>query len=172
MQELLSAVQAAIGEWPTADLVRDIVWVKALAESVHIMGMGFVLFSVGAINIRLTGLSGGSGATADTVRRFSPWIWGALLIVLLSGLFLLTGAGSRRGLPSPVMQLKILLLSASILSTCVLLFTVKSDPDFWERDAVRRVGAKVIAPICFGLWAATVCAGRWLAYPYVLFPDF
>ena len=170
MQEMLAAWQAAIGHWPIAAGVRDAVWVKALLESAHIAAMGLVLFAVGMITLRLSGLAK-AGSITEMVRRFSPWVWGALAVVFVTGLILLTGAGARRGLPTPMFQLKMVLMVISILITAALQLTLQSDASFWELSPARRIGAKLIAPLCLFMWMFTVCTGRWLAYGYVIFPN-
>ena len=170
MQAMLAAWQAAMGQWPIGLAVRNVVWVKALLESAHIAAMGLVLFAVGMINLRLSGLAK-AGSITEMVRRFSPWVWGALAVVFVTGLILLTGAGARRGLPTPMFQLKMVLMVISILITAALQLTLQSDASFWELSPARRIGAKLIAPLCLFMWMFTVCTGRWLAYGYVIFPN-
>lgn len=63
------------------------------------------------------------------------------------------------------------LMVISILVTAALQLTLQADASFWELSPARRASAKLIAPVCLLLWMFTVCAGRWLAYGYVLFPD-
>ena len=171
MQQMLAAWQAGMGLWPIAAAVRDVVWVKALLESAHIMAMGLVLFAVGMITLRLAGLARRAGPAADVARRYAPWIWSALVVVLVTGLILLTGAGARRGLPTPMFQLKMALMALSILVTAALQLSLQADVGFWERSPGRRVGAGLVALLCLSLWVFTVCAGRWLAYSYILFPN-
>ena len=170
MQAMLAAWQAAMGQWPIGLAVRNVVWVKALLESAHIAAMGLVLFAVGMITLRLSGLAK-AGSITEMVRRFSPWVWGALAVVFVTGLILLTGAGARRGLPTPMFQLKMVLMVISILITAALQLTLQSDASFWELSPARRIGAKLIAPLCLFMWMFTVCTGRWLAYGYVIFPN-
>jgi hypothetical protein len=171
MQDILAGWQAAIGQSHIGYAVANIVWVKALLESAHILAMGLVLFSVGMIAARLAGLAGRSEPLAERISRFTPWVWGALIVVFVTGFLLLTGAGPRRGLNTPMFQLKMVLMLASIALTALLQITVRSDQDFWDLSPSRRIAARVMAPACLLLWMATVCAGRWLAYAYVLFPD-
>ena len=168
MHNMLAAWQTAMGHWPIGLAVRNTVWVKALLESTHIAAMGMVLFAVGMICLRLSGLTK-SGPLIEMMRRFSPWVWGALVIVFITGLILLTGANDRRGLPTPMFQLKMALMVLSILVTAALQLTLQSNAAFWELNPARRISAKLIAPLCLFLWMFTVCAGRWLAYGYVIF---
>ena len=170
MQNMLVAWQTAMGQWPLGMAVRGVVWVKALLESAHIAAMGLVLFAVGMICLRLAGLAK-EGSLTEMVRRFSPWVWGALVIVFITGLILLTGANDRRGLPTPMFQLKMVLMVLSILVTAALQLTLQSNASFWELSPARRISAKLIAPLCLFLWMFTVCAGRLLAYGYVIFPN-
>ncbi len=171
MQGLLAGWQMAFNASPLGTAVAGIVWLKALLESFHILAMGLVLFSVGMISLRLAGLAGRANSPIEMVRRFAPWIWAALAVVFLTGLMLLMGANPRRGLPSPMFQLKMVLMLSSIGLTAIMQLTLQSDQGFWEMNPLRRALSKVIAPACFLLWMFTVCAGRWLAYGYVLFPD-
>jgi hypothetical protein len=171
MQETLAVWQAALGGSHIGGAVAGVVWVKALLEAPHILAMGLVLFSVGMICLRLAGLAARSGSLIEMERRFAPWVWGALIVVFVTGFMLLTGAGARRGLTTPMFQLKMALMLASIAVTALLQFTLRSDHAFWELSPARRIAARMIAPACLLLWMATVCAGRWLAYSYVLFPD-
>ena len=171
MQNTLVAWQTAMGHWPIAAAVRETVWVKALLESAHIMAMGLVLFAVGMITLRLAGLAGPVGI-AD--RDDAP--------VRPLGL----GRPDRRvhHRPGPAhrgrkparhadadVQLKMVLMFISILTTAALQLTLQSNAAFWEMTAVRRAAARLIAPVCLLLWMATVCTGRWLAYASVLFPN-
>ena len=171
MQATLAAWQAAFSSSPFTEAVAGVVWVKAMLESVHILAMGLLLFSIGMISVRLAGLGGRSNSPAEMVRRFSPWVWSALVVVFVTGLFLLTGAGGRRGLTTPMFQLKMVLMLCAIAATALMQVTLQSHRDFWDMNPLRRALAKVLAPACFLLWMFTVCAGRWLAYGYVLFPD-
>ena len=70
-----------------------------------------------------------------------------------------------------MVQLKMVLMVISILITAALQLTLQSDASFWELSPARRIGAKLIAPLCLFMWMFTVCTGRWLAYGYVIFPN-
>jgi hypothetical protein len=131
--------------------------------------MGLVLFSVGMISIRLMGLAGRSESATALSRRFGPWLWAGMAMVLITGLVLLTGAG-QRGLANPMFAVKMALMFAAILLTAALQASLAADTAYWELTPGRRALAKLLAPLCFLLWLATVCAGRWLAYWTTFFP--
>ncbi len=164
-----SSIQAWLGQAPMASWVRDSVATKALLESAHILGNAVILVSVGMVAMRLMGLAGRGQSVAGMVKRFSPWIWSGLAVVAATGIVLLTGAG-RRGLDNPMFQVKLATMAAAIVITVALQVTLSSDAAFWELNPGRRAAAKLIAPVCFLLWLATVFAGRWLAYSTTFFP--
>jgi hypothetical protein len=166
---MLHDVQAWLGATPLAPYVRDVVSVKALLESLHILSNAVILFSIGMIAMRLMGLAGRSQSAAGMVKRFAPWVWSALVVTAVTGLVLLTGAG-RRGLENPMFGVKLATMAAAILATAALQLTLSANASFWELNPARRAGARVIAPLCFLLWVATVLAGRWLAYSSAFFP--
>ena len=167
---MLHAIQAWLGETFLAGYVRDVVSVKALLESLHILSNAVILFSIGMITLRLAGLAGRGTPAAGMVQRFAPWVWGALVVTVITGVVLLTGAG-RRGLENPMFAVKLATMVTAILATAALQLTLSSNAAFWELSAGRRAGAKVIAPLCFLAWLATVLAGRWLAYSSTFLPS-
>ncbi len=171
MQDLLAAWQTALGHWPIGHDVSGIVWVKVVLELLHIIAMGFVLFAVGVITLRFAGISGQYEPVGQTVHRFMPMIWAGLAVVLITGFILLTGAGFGRGMTTPMFQLKMIAMIIAIVATAALQLSAGGGRSFWEMSPGRRMAIKVIAPVCLLLWMFTVCAGRWLAYGYILFPN-
>jgi uncharacterized membrane protein len=156
----LAAWQTQIGGWPMGEAVSGVVWIKALLESVHILAMGLVMFVV-AVTASRSGV--------ETVRRFAPWVWGGLAVVVVTGLVLLTGAGSGRGMATPMFQLKMALLLAAVAATALIQVLLETAPAWRTASPRHRIAAKAIAYAGLLLWMATACAGRWLAYGYILF---
>lgn len=166
---MLHDIQAWLGGTALAGAVRDSVAFKALLESVHILGNAVILFSIGLVSMRLMGLAGRSQPVAGMVRRFAPWVWWSLLVVAVTGLVLLTGAG-RRGLDNPMFAIKLWTMLGSIVLTGLLQLMLSASASFWELSPGRQTAARLAAPLCFLLWLATVFAGRWLAYSSTFFP--
>lgn len=162
------AIQTWLGTTPPAGWVRDSVAAKALLESAHILGNAVILVSIGMLALRLMGLAGRGQSVAGMMQRFSPWIWSGVVVVFATGVVLLTGAG-RRGLDNPMFQVKLVTMLAAIGITIALQVTLAADTAFWELNPARRAAARLIAPLCFLFWLATVFAGRWLAYSSTFF---
>jgi hypothetical protein len=166
---MLHDIQAWLGQTPLAPYVRDVVSVKALLESVHILANAVILFSAGMISLRLMGFAAHGQSISGMVRRFAPWVWSALIVVAVTGVALLTGAG-RRGLENPMFAVKLATMAAAIATTALLQLTLESNAAFWEMSRGRQSAARIVAPLCFLFWLATVFAGRWLAYSSTFFP--
>ena len=165
---MLHDIQGWLGTLAIAEWVRDSVAGKALLESAHILGNAVILFAMGMTALRLMGLSGRSQPVVSLVRHFAPFVWGGLAIVAATGLVLLTGAG-RRGLDNPMFAVKLATMAGAIATTAAIQLSLSANAAFWELTPGRRAAAKVLAPVCFLLWLATVFAGRWLAYSSTFF---
>src|SRR5262245_9810978 len=70
-------------------------WIIPLVQTIHILAIAVVLSSVGMIDLKILGLAGGNQTMTETARRFTPWIWTGLAVLLLSGLILIVGEPVR-----------------------------------------------------------------------------
>lgn len=165
--QLLHALQRALEATPLAAPVRDLVWVKACLESVHILADGLIIASVALVCGRLLGRGPFDQPLADWGRRSGPWVWGGLCVAVATGVVLLSGAG-RRGLDNPMFTVKLLAMAAAALATAGLqIGLVRAQP-----GGASEVALKLAAPVCLLLWFATAFAGRLLAYAGSFFPGF
>jgi hypothetical protein len=163
---LLHALQRALEATPLAAPVRDLVWVKAVLESAHILADALIIASLALVCGRLLGKGPFDQSLADWARRSGPWVWGGLAVAVVTGLVLLSGAG-RRGLDNPMFTVKLAAMAAAALCTAGLQAgLMRAQPG--GRSAVLAVAA----PLCLMLWFATAFAGRLLAYAGAFFPRY
>ena len=66
-------------------------WVIPTVQSIHILGVCVVLSSVGMIVLRLLGWAGTRNSVPDIAGRYVPWLWGALIVLALTGSLLVFG---------------------------------------------------------------------------------
>ena len=92
-----------------------------------------------------------------------PWIWGSLIVLLLTGI-VQTVAEPGRQLLNAAFRAKMVLLAVSVAITFVYERTTKADPDFWDRSPGRRRSAYVLASLSLLLWLGIASAGRLIAY--------
>jgi hypothetical protein len=148
---------------PISMLFQSVEWIIPMVQSVHILAIAIVMSSVIMVDLRLMGLMGHSQSISGLARRFIPWVWVSLVVLLLSGLILIT-AEPRRDLLNPIFQLKMALLVVAIIVTAVFQETVRRNMEFWDLSPSRRAGAWVTAVVSLLVWTAIVGCGRWIAY--------
>jgi hypothetical protein len=112
------------------------------------------------INLRLLSLVGRDQPLALVSGRFSPVIWWALPVLLVSGAILITGEPAR-ALKNVIFQLKMLMVISAILVAFFFTAPLKKNPRHWDGRAGMGV---LVAVISTALWVSIIFAGRWIAY--------
>lgn len=152
-----------LSETPISLTFQTVEWVIPAVQSVHILAIAIVMSSVIMVDLRLMGLMGHSQSISGMTRRFIPWVWWSLVVLLLSGTILIV-AEPRRDLLNPVFQAKICLILVAILVTAVFQEIVRRNMEFWDLSPSRRAGALATAVVSLLVWTAIVGCGRWIAY--------
>jgi hypothetical protein len=138
-------------------------WIIPATQTVHIVAVAAVVTSALMIDLRLFGIRWQDQAVAAVTRRFVPFIWWALPVLLATGTVLII-AEPARALQNPVFLLKMALLLGAIGITLACQMPLRRDARFWEVSQGRRRAAQAIAAISLPFWVGIVFAGRWIAY--------
>jgi hypothetical protein len=143
--------------------IQSVGWIIPAVQTVHILAVAAVATAALMVDLRLLGVRGQEQSLAGIAKRFLPFIWWPLPILLATGAVLII-AEPARALENPVFVLKmgLLLVAAGITLACQI--PLQRDPAFWEVSAGRRRAAQLIAGASIPLWVAIICAGRWIAY--------
>jgi uncharacterized membrane protein len=145
---------------PISNTFQTVVWVIPMVQSVHILAIAAVMSSVLLVDLRLLGLVGRSQPLAAVGRRYLPWIWWSLAVLLASGAILIT-AEPRRDLLNAVFQAKMALLVLAMSVTAVVQ-KIAHEPG--ELSPRLRQAAFAAAVVSLLAWTAIVACGRWIAY--------
>jgi hypothetical protein len=148
---------------PVSQTIQTVGWIIPAVQTVHILAVAAVVTSALMINLRLLGVRGRDQSVAGVARRFLPFIWWPLPLLLATGAVLIV-AEPARSLQNPVFILKMVLLLAAAGVTLACQLPMRGDRAFWELSAGRKRAAKLIACASIPLWVAVICAGRWIAY--------
>src|SRR5262245_57695662 len=109
----------ALAQWLEATSlsleIQKAEWLIPLLQTIHILAIAMVLSSVGMIELRILGRAK-SPTMVQTAGRFVPWIWGGLVLLLLTGALPIIGE-PRRALPNPAFQIKMALVVLAIAAT-------------------------------------------------------
>jgi uncharacterized membrane protein len=158
---------ARFSDWlsltPVSMFLQTVEWIIPMVQSVHILAVAIVMSSVIMVDLRLLGLTGRGQTLSSLSRRFLPWVWWALLALLITGVVLIT-AEPRRDLLNPVFQAKMALLAAAMIVTVAFQTVVRRNMAAWDAAPERRPGAWILASSSLLLWTAIVGCGRWIAY--------
>ena len=135
-------------------------------QSIHIIAIGVVLTSVLMIDLRILGRAGRDQTLRETTDRFGPWLSGALLVLLITGVSMVVGEPVR-ALLSFSFWLKMFFVAVGTLIAAVFQITLKSHEHHWEHTLVNRRTVKSLAILTLLIWVSVVVLGRLIAYDYV-----
>jgi hypothetical protein len=146
--------------------IQTHLWVIPAVQSIHIAAIGIVMSSVFMVDLRLLGWAGTDQTLAETTRRFAPWLWGALGVLLATGVLMVVGEPVRE-LLSLSFWLKMSLIVVGAGLAAVFQLTLKrhaadQEPSFADRRATRW-----LATVTLLVWCGIVVLGRLIAYDYV-----
>jgi len=140
--------------------IQTVMWVIPAVQTIHILCVAIVMSCMAMMDLRLIGLAGTRRPVSAAVSRFVPWVWGALPVLLTTGVILIVGEPSRE-LLNPYFRFKMLFLAVVVVITFFVQRLNKRDATFWE---TRRILAALTGVASLLLWVGIVSAGRWIAY--------
>jgi hypothetical protein len=139
--------------------LRESLYAFPLVVVLHTLGMGVLAGGGAMIDLRLLGLA--RGVPIAPLRRFLPLLWAALAVNTASGLLLLA-AYPTKALTNPVFYLKLALLAGAVWT----LFALRADALSPSAPEIASARSRRLAALSLVLWAATITAGRLLAYTH------
>ena len=163
MKSALGTFAEWLSDTSLSQFIQNTFWAIPSVQCIHILSIAAVMSSAIMLMLRVLGLVMRDQPTAEVARRFLPWIWYPLIMLLVSGAILIVGEPGR-SLTNSIFQLKMLLLLAAMACTLTLQRPLRTNAMFWESTTGARAGGKLIAMVSLGLWSGIVFAGRWIAY--------
>ena len=132
-------------------------------QTLHILGIA-VLFSCSLLMaLRVLGVSGRDQNLEAAYRRYRPWIWSSLLVIVFSGVILVI-AEPVRNLTNPVFWTKMALLAVGALGTLSLQSGIRQRMASWEVSPAGHITLRSGATALVVLWMLVIAGGRWIAY--------
>ena len=138
-------------------------WAIPVIQTLHILAIAAAFGSVVMINLRIVGLTGKRNTITQTARRYLPWIWWGLLVLVVTGIGMVIGEPVRE-LINPIFWIKMALIVALILFSLWFQATVRRNMAQWELTHDGRVAIRVGAIGIIALWCLVMVCGRWIAY--------
>ena len=142
--------------------LRDSPALYAAVETAHTLGFIVLVGAVFFFDLRILGVA--RKLPARTLGRLLlPWSWGALVVILPSGLALFA-VNAEALLASRTFQLKMALLLAAGMNATAFLTGPYASVKQWDTDVAAPWSARACAIASLLLWSAIIACGRWLAY--------
>jgi hypothetical protein len=141
-------------------------WMIPTIQSIHIVGIATAVGSAFMIAMRVIGGLGVDQSLLDTVRRYGPWLTGALWVLLGTG-SLLVLAEPPREFDAISFWLKMALVALMAVIAFVFQRSVRGRDQQWETAVLSRASVKWAALATFLIWAAIIFLGRFIAYDTV-----
>jgi len=138
-------------------------WVVPLVQTLHILSIAVVVTSLAMMDFRLLRLTKSGPTLPEMSRSFMPWTWGALVVLLATGI-LLTITEPSRELLNLVFRLKMALVLLLVLLTLAFQQALRKDPEYWSASPQRRRIGGLIGVVSLMLCISIVTAGRMIAY--------
>lgn len=147
---------------PISTEIRTVTWVIPTTQSIHILAIAVVVGAAVVTDLRLAGVLATDETPRTVVKRYLPWMWSALAVLLTTGLIMTVGEPNRV-LNNWVFWTKMTLVLAAF--TLTLLFRMPIlHPEFRLEHAVWAKLAKPMAWTSLLVWVAVIFCGRWIAY--------
>jgi hypothetical protein len=138
-------------------------WFVPTVQTVHILGIAVVVTTLALLNVRLLRAAAVTPPLQELAQRFLPWTWGALVVLLLTGILLIITEPSRELISTPF-RIKMVLVLVLAGLTALVQKTVSQDAQYWYASTIRRGAASLIGVANLVLCVFIVAAGRLIAY--------
>lgn len=137
-------------------------WAVPTLQSIHILSIGIILASLAMLDLRLAGFIGREQSMRELTVRFYPWIWGALGVLIVTGILQIMAEPARE-LLNWIFWTKMGLIVAAVLFTAPVRLLLE-DCRYRDLAASKRLLVRSCALISLLLWVMVVTCGRWIAY--------
>jgi len=132
-------------------------------QTIHILAIAAVVTMLAMLNFRLLRLTRSGPSLYSLAGGYVPWVWRALVILLVTGI-LLTITEPTRELMNDSFRLKMIMVLVLVVLTLVFRSALRTDPDYWTASPTRRLLGGAIALVSLMLCVSIVAAGRLIAY--------
>ena len=146
--------------------IQTHLWVIPTIQSIHIVCIGMVLAAVFMNDLRIFGWAARDQTLSQTTRRFAPWLWSSLGVLLVTGILMVVGEPERE-LMSLSFWLKMSLIVVGIAIATLFQLSLRRNGREGGEALVKRATTRSLAVITFLVWCSIIILGRLIAYDHV-----
>ncbi|MFZ1990976.1 MAG: DUF6644 family protein [Alphaproteobacteria bacterium] len=153
-----------LAQTQASQTIKEISWIIPTVQTIHILAIAAVVGSMVLLDLRVLGIAARAQSLSSVSERLLPWVWRALIVLLLTGIVMVTGEPGR-SLVNSIFQIKM----ALVIVAAVLTFFLQRSLRARGAAEAAPADAKAIAALSLVTWVLIVFAGRWIAYGDTLF---
>ena len=141
-------------------IIRDSLWQFAAIEAVHLLALAVIGGAVLIVDFRLLGWTLRRQPVKQIARDAEPWLAGSLIMMLLTGYFLMASLAASKYYVNLAFQLKMVFLLLAIVFT----YTVRRSLIYKDDSQINPVIAKLVAIVSVLLWSGVGIMGRGIGF--------
>jgi hypothetical protein len=145
-----------------AGAMRHSLWLYPIVEIVHIVGLALLVGSVALFDLRLLGFSR-TVSVRSLERHLLPWAWTALLLIVPSGIAMLS-AHATDFAGNTAFRTKLVLLAFAGLNAFAFHRGAYRSVSHWDQHVPTPAFAKASALLSLAIWTGVITCGRLIAY--------
>jgi hypothetical protein len=143
-------------------------WLIPISQSIHIISVSVIFTAAILISTRVLRGANGGRTVSQLAQTLTPWMWGALGMLLLTGT-IQTITEPVRQFVTPVFWAKMIMIVVVMAMTTVFTATVRIHAPSWDLAASRPGAARLFAISSIVLWVAIIVCGRFIGWTWSLY---
>ena len=159
----LTGISLGLQKTWMSQMIDEHFWVIPTIQTIHILAIAAVFGSVVMVNLRIFQFAGRSRTMTEISRRYLPWIWWGLLVLLITGIGMTIGEPVRE-LTNPCFWMKMILIIVAAAISLWFQGSVRRNVARWELTHDGRVLIRVGSGAVIVMWCIIMLLGRWIAY--------
>ena len=160
---------AAFSEWlyntHISQGIQSNTWIIPTVQSIHIIAISMLMGSAIVLDLKLAGFIARTESAAIVFRRYMPWLWAGLAILLLTGLVMIIGEPARE-LENWIFWTKMGLVVIAFFLTLIMRVPMLRE-DLGNQSRIWSLLVKPLGLLALAIWILIIFCGRWIAYAIV-----
>jgi hypothetical protein len=152
-----------VSDWPFALWLQSHFLAIPGVQTLHILAIAVMFSSVLMLNMRVWGFTGKDQNLEAAYRRYRPWTWWAILVLVASGIVLLISEPVRN-MVNAIFWIKMIFLALAVAASLWFQRGVRARMDGWDSSRAGHASLRSGAVVLTLLWCAVITGGRWIAY--------
>jgi hypothetical protein len=139
-------------------------WLFPVIEAVHLLGLSVLGGAILVVDLRMLGLGLKQRSVSELAREARPWLNGALLVMILTGVPLFLSEPIKCYY-SPSFWVKMTTLALALVFT----FAIRNR--ITARDAASDIAVRntarlqmLVGALSIAMWVTVAAAGRWIGF--------